>query len=71
MASSKIVHVVPAEGLKVINPRTMRPIPAGGIEVVIDKYYSRRIAEGSLVVGKKPSASASVKKSKSSGEKEN
>jgi len=57
----KRIFVKPTPGMVVINEQTKIKIPADGQEVVASKYYSRRIAEGGLVLAKKGSGKSSTK----------
>ncbi|WP_447588645.1 DUF2635 domain-containing protein [Aquipseudomonas campi] len=57
---TKPVYLVPAEGLLVRNPLGGH-LPAEGDDVVLDGYWRRRIAEKSVVVGKRPSAKQAAK----------
>lgn len=45
------ITVKPArEGVDVIHPQTGKTIPSEGVSVVLDKYFSRRIKDGDLVI---------------------
>jgi len=56
------VFVKPSKpGLRVINVQTNLPIPAGGQEVVWSSYYSRRVNEGSLLIGEEKKSSTKTK----------
>jgi hypothetical protein len=58
------MHVKPADGLKVMDPRTKRHIPAEGIRVSErDTYWVRRLRAGDVVEVAAPAASlpASIK----------
>lgn len=47
------MHVKPADGLKVMDPRTKRHIPAEGVKVSdSDTYWARRIRAGDVLVVK-------------------
>jgi hypothetical protein len=58
------MHVKPANGRKVMDPRTKRHIPAEGIRVSErDTYWVRRLRAGDVVAVAAPAASlpASIK----------
>lgn len=48
------VLLVPQKGVLVIHPDVGRPLPAEGARVRLDTYWRRRIADGSVTVGKPP-----------------
>lgn len=55
MEKNDRIFIIPSEGATVINPRTGRPIPTDGEEIVKDKYISRRITCGDLKIVNKES----------------
>lgn len=57
---SKPVHLVPGEGLKVRQPQGGY-LPAEGATVVLDSYWRRRLADGSVSEGKAPAVKKAVK----------
>ena len=57
---SKTVYLVPAKGFKVRHPQGGHLADAGDT-VVLDSYWRRRIAEGSVIEAKAPSAKKAVK----------
>lgn len=61
---SETVFIKPMAGSTVQYPDSMTPIPASGVEVTINTYWLRRIADGSVVVVKKETAPAIVEEPK-------
>ena len=53
----------PAADLTVIDPTTGRALPAEGAEVVVNKYWTRRILDGDVVVVQTPKKQSSKKES--------
>ena len=45
-----ILHVKPAEGRAVLDPRTRKPLPPAGRRVEVDAYWRRRLADGDIVI---------------------
>ena len=41
--------IKPKEGLRVINPENMKPIPPIGIRTMVTSYWQRRINEGDVI----------------------
>ncbi|MGN7832661.1 DUF2635 domain-containing protein [Pseudoxanthomonas sp. 22568] len=50
------LYLIPARGLRVINPETRRPLPPEGEEVARDAYWQRRIDDGDVAEGAPPKA---------------
>lgn len=57
---SKTVYLVPGKGLKVRHPQGGY-LADEGDTVVLDSYWRRRVAEGSVTEGKAPSAKKGAK----------
>ena len=51
------VHVVPAEGARVLDPVTRKPLPAEGAMVPKNQYWLRRLRTGEVQLAKKRTAS--------------
>ena len=49
--ANEIVHIVPADGGFVRMPGTNTHLPPAGADVVLDTYWRRRLADGSVKVG--------------------
>ena len=45
------VLIVPREGLRVKNPKTLEPLPAKGARLSLDRYWKRRLNAGDVFVG--------------------
>ena len=45
-----MVKLIPKNGLIVRDPITKRPIPIEGIEVNLDRFWRRRIADGDVYI---------------------
>ena len=50
------VYVVPAAGLRVVDPATGQPLPAEGAEVERGTYWIRRLNDGDVTEGTAPAA---------------
>ncbi len=48
----------PKDGLVILDPHTLRPLPAEGAEVEESSYWLRRLQDEDIVVVKKPPAAA-------------
>ncbi len=46
------IFVVPAQGLTVIDPADMKALPPEGKEVDAGVYWTRRLADGDVTIGK-------------------
>lgn len=49
MPRSAPLHVRPAPGRRVTDPRTGRPLPERGARVPATQYWHRRLADGDVV----------------------
>lgn len=50
-AMATTMRVRPArDGLRVIDPRTRRPIDSAGVDVPADGYWTRRLQQGDVVL---------------------
>lgn len=45
------IHVVPAEGMTVLDPETMRPLPPEGLAVSNSVYWQRRLGDADITGG--------------------
>lgn len=48
------IHVVPAQGLKVVDPATNEALPPEGKEVEHTTYWIRRLNDGDVTRGQAP-----------------
>ena len=46
---SKVI-IIPREGLRVKDPKTLLPVPATGLKVSLDRYWKRRLNAGDVTV---------------------
>lgn len=54
---------------RLIDPRTMRPVPAGGVNVVLSTYWRRRLALGEATLDPpKPTPTKKAKKAAKDGD---
>lgn len=54
MPDPEKVYVVPAPGLRVVDPVTRQPLPAEGKEVERSSYWIRRLLDGDAIEGSAP-----------------
>lgn len=50
----QIVHVKPVSGRRVLDPVSLRPIPADGMAVELTSYWRRRHLDGDVELSKNP-----------------
>jgi hypothetical protein len=61
---SEKVYVVPAAGLRVVDPASGQPLPATGAEVERNTYWIRRLNDGDVTEGTPPASAATKAASK-------
>jgi hypothetical protein len=49
--ANQIVHIIPVDGSLVRMPGTNTHLPPAGADVVLDTYWRRRLADGSVKAG--------------------
>lgn len=54
-------YLIPAPGLRVVNPATKEPLPPEGDTVELDTYWIRRIGDKDVTEGKAPAKPTSKK----------
>lgn len=47
-----MIHVIPAKGLQVRDPRTGEPLPPEGAQVPRTRYWLRRLRDGDVTEGR-------------------
>lgn len=59
------IFIKPMPGVKLFNPATNNFVPESGISINKNQYWSRRIAEGGVIVTKQKGMGGRVEKEKS------